>query len=235
MNNITLSTPSAYKLSTFALIIGLAISASGCVIEVDGNGGMSGGMCLDQSCTTTCQGGHCETVCSTDSCLPSDTAVSGSCLGMCGMKFNDASCQCDAACAENGDCCVDFEPVCIAETVHETSGVVITRAAAGSSTDTESGALSCDERCGVYDSAAVCQCDAECDAQGDCCADLETMCAVATSAGQGRTSGGASAGAAASCEARCGEYSDAATCQCDDKCAENNDCCTDLVNVCAAP
>lgn len=229
----TTSKLTVQNISLLACTLLLAFFTTGCVIETDGNGGLSGGMCLDQSCTTTCVNDVCDTVCSANDCLPSDDAMEGSCHGMCGMMNEGLSCQCDAACVENGDCCADFEPMCIGGTHEEASGVVVTQTTGDSTSDRSrsDATLSCAERCGAYDANATCQCDSECALQGDCCADLALVCEVSTVTGTGRAASTNSSNAN-SCQDRCDTYNKEATCQCDDKCVENNDCCTDAASLC---
>ncbi|MCO4763126.1 MAG: hypothetical protein KC502_16535 [Myxococcales bacterium] len=212
----------------------LALFSTGCVMTIDETGtAFDGGVCLDESCVTTCTNGFCETSCTTNDCTPADTAVVGSCQGRCGEETFGAVCQCDAACIENGDCCGDFEAMCVVET-----RVVRTQVATSADTAPEP-AGTCAARCGTYDQSASCQCDPQCVEQGDCCADEQALCAtspVKSTPVQPRQAASAAAEpVAGSCANRCGDYNKELTCQCDDKCAENGDCCTDLANVCSTP
>eukprot|EP00095_Tigriopus_kingsejongensis_P010064 maker-scaffold99_size374999-snap-gene-2.32 protein:Tk10064 transcript:maker-scaffold99_size374999-snap-gene-2.32-mRNA-1 annotation:"hypothetical protein LOTGIDRAFT_230532" len=60
-----------------------------------------------------------------------------------------ASCQCNSSCTEFGDCCADYEDVC----------------------------LSCVDRCGIdYFPQNACQCNAQCPEHSNCCDDFGEIC-----------------------------------------------------------
>ncbi len=73
--------------------------------------------------------------------------AAGSCAGACGGEA--AACWCDGACASYGDCCSDYEAVCVAGT--------------------------CVGNCGGA-SEGACWCNAACEAHGDCCDDYVSVC-----------------------------------------------------------
>ena len=60
------------------------------------------------------------------------------------------SCQCNDACTRYGDCCEDYESVCLG---------------------------SCVDRCDDgYDETMPCQCNDKCEQYNNCCADKEEVC-----------------------------------------------------------
>jgi secreted trypsin-like serine protease len=76
------------------------------------------------------------------------------------------------------------------------------------------GADSCEGRCGNYNAALSCQCDASCAQYGDCCADEAALCDAGPN----------------SCVGQCGQ--DAGNCWCDASCAQYGDCCDNKEAVC---
>jgi hypothetical protein len=78
-------------------------------------------------------------------------APTASAPNSCGHPAGPSGCGCDAACVAKGDCCADYQPVCVAPT-------------------------SCAGRCGQVAGGTACGCDAQCDELGDCCADVAQAC-----------------------------------------------------------
>jgi len=74
-----------------------------------------------------------------------------SCEGRCGESLDpNASCQCNDACTRYGDCCDDYETLCLG---------------------------SCVGRCeDGYDETMPCQCNDKCEQYNNCCADKEEVC-----------------------------------------------------------
>lgn len=70
-----------------------------------------------------------------------------SCAGKCGVYLG-VGCNCDAGCAQYGDCCQDYVAIC----------------------------SSCKDRCGTAHDGYVCQCDKTCAKLGTCCADKAALC-----------------------------------------------------------
>jgi poly(U)-specific endoribonuclease len=67
-------------------------------------------------------------------------------------------CQCNGACSNFGDCCLDYEAVC----------------------------LSCEGRCDdPYYQENECQCNDECPDHGNCCDDFDQHCDGGTNPGEG--------------------------------------------------
>jgi Zn-dependent metalloprotease len=75
----------------------------------------------------------------------------GSCEGRCGTFDPAATCQCDDACTQFGDCCDDFEEICSAEPTDPNSCVD-------------------NNTCGAQ-APGGCYCDDACTQFGDCCPD----------------------------------------------------------------
>ncbi|XP_065562817.1 uridylate-specific endoribonuclease-like isoform X1 [Artemia franciscana] len=74
-----------------------------------------------------------------------------SCAGRCDTIGTDSSapCQCNKPCINYGDCCSDYEQVC----------------------------LSCVDRCDIgYNSQFPCQCNTQCPNHGNCCFDFDALC-----------------------------------------------------------
>ncbi|KAJ8032970.1 Poly(U)-specific endoribonuclease [Holothuria leucospilota] len=82
-----------------------------------------------------------------------------SCLNRCGDGLdNRFNCQCNTACKNYGDCCPDYDNLCLGST-------------------TTSPLDSCRDRCGDgLDNNYNCQCNSACVNFGDCCADYEELC-----------------------------------------------------------
>ncbi|XP_070209498.1 uridylate-specific endoribonuclease-like isoform X2 [Littorina saxatilis] len=74
-----------------------------------------------------------------------------SCEGRCGPGTdNTKPCQCNTVCVNFGDCCHDYQQVCLG---------------------------SCKDRCGFgTDSSKPCQCNPPCVDYGDCCSDYQDVC-----------------------------------------------------------
>lgn len=87
------------------------------------------------------------------------------------------NCQCNSPCERYGDCCADYQPVCV-------SG--------GGST--EPALSSCQNRCGdKEDYDYNCQCNSYCTKYGDCCDDYSAQCS-SSGGNSGGSSGGSSGG-----------------------------------------
>jgi len=86
---------------------------------------------------------------------PDEPDDSGSCEGNCGEK-SDAGCWCDDQCSKYGDCCGDYEQVCVNDEDEDVGG-------------------SCEGSCSGK-SPDGCWCDAKCQKYGDCCEDKKQVC-----------------------------------------------------------
>ncbi|XP_042873740.1 poly(U)-specific endoribonuclease-like [Penaeus japonicus] len=76
-------------------------------------------------------------------------ALGQSCVGRCGVNDGVSGCQCNSVCSNYGDCCSDYNEVC----------------------------LSCKGRCGeAYVYSKPCQCNNECGSHGNCCSDYDVEC-----------------------------------------------------------
>ncbi|KAK8382147.1 hypothetical protein O3P69_015245 [Scylla paramamosain] len=81
--------------------------------------------------------------------LLSAGALGQSCVGRCGVNDGVSSCQCNSVCSNFGDCCGDYEAVC----------------------------LSCKDRCGEsYLQSKPCQCNDKCGSYSNCCKDYDEVC-----------------------------------------------------------
>ncbi|KAF6037740.1 ENDOU [Bugula neritina] len=80
------------------------------------------------------------------------TIQAESCVGRCGGNFSPSQpCQCNDACMRVGDCCSDYQAVCLRE--------------------------SCTGRCGDdFSTAHTCQCNSHCQRYDDCCEDYDITC-----------------------------------------------------------
>jgi len=122
------------------------------------------------------------------------------------------SCQCNAKCAEHGNCCSDFTATCNAPAAGQP--------AAGGSSCHAFG-------CGKYVPSQKCQCNSKCAEHGNCCDDYSATC-TAPAAGQPAAGG-------SSCHAfGCGKYVKSAPCQCNEGCQKHHNCCSDYQPVCTA-
>ncbi|XP_067667898.1 uridylate-specific endoribonuclease-like [Haliotis asinina] len=76
-----------------------------------------------------------------------------SCEGRCGASLDQTlPCQCNGHCITYGDCCDDYQHVCVEAT--------------------------CSGRCNAgLDSSKPCQCNTACVSHGDCCPDYDSLCA----------------------------------------------------------
>jgi len=79
-----------------------------------------------------------------------------SCVGRCNSGLNPgAPCQCNDSCDRFGDCCTDYESICLGEPGEE----------------------SCSGKCGLpLDPSSPCQCNDDCSRFGDCCPDYSQQC-----------------------------------------------------------
>ncbi|XP_037778838.1 poly(U)-specific endoribonuclease-like isoform X1 [Penaeus monodon] len=83
-------------------------------------------------------------------------ALGQSCVGRCGVNDGVSNCQCNSVCTTYGDCCSDYEQVC----------------------------LTCKDRCGeAYVYSKPCQCNSECGSHGNCCSDYDVECGGGTGGG----------------------------------------------------
>ena len=109
----------------------------------------------------------------------------GTCEGRCGVFVPSAGCQCDPDCEEFGDCCPDYDALCIS------GGDAISGGDGESQVDPDAGSTdsagddatvsdSCVGRCGLFIQGAPCQCNGQCAAAGTCCADYDTVCTGCT-------------------------------------------------------
>lgn len=87
-------------------------------------------------------------------CFDATPPQPASCAGKCGSYTPGASCQCDAKCVGNGNCCGDYKTAC------------------GGTTSPDS----CKGKCGQYDVNAKCQCNVSCAQFGNCCTDYTQVC-----------------------------------------------------------
>ena len=235
-------------------------------------GAVCGGDGCGGSCGTCADGATCEA----GQCLP----PSGSCAGRCGTFDLLEPCQCDGQCFALGDCCQDVCAECEA-TLPEHCGSCVPDCADSACGDDGCGGVcgkcapgavcqagqcvitsgSCEARCGTFDLAEPCQCDAFCFGVGDCCSDLCAQCqatfpeecpacvpscggASCGPDGCGGSCGTCPAGSScvagvctipvASCAGRCGTFDLEQPCNCDAFCFDVGDCCEDLCAECAA-
>jgi len=132
-------------------------------------------------------------------------ANSQSCEGNCDASYDpNLPCQCNDECGDYGNCCEDYEDLCV-------NG-------GGGGSDS-----SCVDRCvdTGLDPSKPCQCNNACTEYGDCCDDYEEVC----------VNGGG--GSDSTCVDRCGDVPDTSKpCQCNTACAEYGDCCSDYEEVC---
>jgi len=83
-----------------------------------------------------------------------------SCVGRCNQQgtIPGAPCQCNRPCQTFGDCCSDYEQVCLTLS-------------------------SCAGRCNTRNTSLPCQCNKPCVSYGDCCPDYEDLCEGSTGPG----------------------------------------------------
>lgn len=186
-------------------LCGLGEDPVGCP-EDCGSGPVCGdGTCEDDESTETCPT-DCPLVgCGDATCARDETAAScpkdcapKSCVGHCDMYEAAFPCQCDAGCADFGDCCPDLEAACTAPVCGDAicgkaeacpadcdAPVVCgdSACAPGESCEADCGPTSCTGICGTYADGAACQCDAQCVGFGDCCGDYGPLCTPAPSCG----------------------------------------------------
>ncbi|XP_055973876.1 uridylate-specific endoribonuclease [Sorex fumeus] len=102
-----------------------------------------------------------------------------SCASRCSEKFNqDAPCQCDPRCPRHGDCCEDFESLCIADLKTPAPSPDLEEASEGArASNLYTAPTSCRDRCHeAFDRHHACHCNARCHEFGDCCEDFESLC-----------------------------------------------------------
>ncbi|ESP01981.1 hypothetical protein LOTGIDRAFT_230532 [Lottia gigantea] len=87
---------------------------------------------------------------------------STSCVGRCNDPVDQSlPCQCNSACTNFGDCCSDYDAVCLGQSDS-----------------------SCAGRCGSnLDSSKPCQCNSQCKQFNDCCNDYDSLCGGGTGSG----------------------------------------------------
>ncbi len=141
------------------------------------------------------------------------TTPTTSCKGQCGTYIAGASCQCDAKCAQNGNCCGDYKTYC------------------GTTTTP-----SCQGKCGSFDPNAACQCNVSCGSFGNCCSDYQQACGGSTGpvCGDGVCTAPETA---TSCAKDCSITPPAVACKTKADCAAAEICCgkADGSQVCSAP
>ena len=141
------------------------------------------------------------------------------------------TCSILSRCAESGDCCCDFQDICL-QTPAESPVLLpdvpaVPQCRAGGS---------CGGRCGGG-SDLDCWCDDLCQQHGDCCCDRDSLCSeefllsppedfLLSPPELSCFSGG-------SCAGRCDGGSDE-DCWCDDQCQHLGDCCCDRQQFCSA-
>ncbi|XP_071106086.1 uridylate-specific endoribonuclease-like [Haliotis cracherodii] len=88
------------------------------------------------------------------------TSAQESCEGKCGQALDPTlPCQCNSQCITFGDCCDDYQSVCVAAT--------------------------CSGRCNAgVDNSKPCQCNSACVSYGDCCPDYDSLCAGGDAGGE---------------------------------------------------
>ncbi|XP_015093539.2 uridylate-specific endoribonuclease [Vicugna pacos] len=104
-----------------------------------------------------------------------------SCTSRCYEKFDrDAACQCDRRCPQHGDCCEDYEYLCIAEEDSEEPErfLELEEETEGAPTgNLYSAPNSCQGRCQEpFHKHHPCHCNARCQEFGNCCEDFESLC-----------------------------------------------------------
>uniref|UniRef100_A0A8D0VGZ3 Uridylate-specific endoribonuclease n=1 Tax=Sus scrofa TaxID=9823 RepID=A0A8D0VGZ3_PIG len=104
-----------------------------------------------------------------------------SCASRCHEKFDrDASCQCDRRCPRHGDCCEDYEHLCIAEEDPKDPEPFLEleeEAEGAPASNLYSAPDSCHGRCWeAFDKHHPCHCNARCREFGNCCEDFESLC-----------------------------------------------------------
>jgi len=160
----------------------------------------------------------------------SDT-LHGSCVGHCGGGTGTSTdCHCDSRCLEIGDCCKDFQQVCVEDRQSK----------------------SCEGRCKINPffgksklaKRVGCHCDSYCFKVGDCCPDFFERCfpAVGTTSTSTQTTTALTTTTSTTiapttativtgtCEGHCG--STGSGCYCDSSCVNVGDCCADYQIVC---
>jgi len=109
---------------------------------------------------------------------------SGSCVGTCGGKTSDGDCWCDSICVTYGDCCYDYQEMCVAP-IPENPIYYGT----------------CNLSCGGKSTGGTCWCDTGCEQFGDCCADYTDHCSCQGSCNTQAISG-------CWCDKNCESYND---------------------------
>ncbi|MBI5609371.1 MAG: hypothetical protein HY902_10885 [Deltaproteobacteria bacterium] len=141
------------------------------------------------------------------------TTTPATCKGQCGVYSPGAACQCDAKCAQNGNCCGDYKTYCGAPPV-----------------------ASCQGKCGSFDPNASCQCNISCQSFGNCCSDYQKVCGVTPSpvCGDGVCTAPETA---TSCAKDCSVTPPAIACKSKADCATGEICCgkADGSQVCSTP
>ena len=92
-----------------------------------------------------------------------------SCAEHCDGQVPDGSCWCDDLCTEYGNCCSDYEAVCLPkelDPIDEEEDPTVKVVSLGS----------CDARCGKKSRDGACWCDEQCSEFNDCCPDYEEVC-----------------------------------------------------------
>ncbi|XP_063863765.1 uridylate-specific endoribonuclease-like [Scylla paramamosain] len=118
--------------------------------------------------------------------LLSAGALGRSCVGRCGVDDGTTSCQCNSLCSNFGDCCDDYEAVCLSckdrcgESYLHSKPCQCNNGCGSHSNcchDYQDTCLSCEDRCGEsYDQSKPCQCNKDCGSHSNCCADYSEVC-----------------------------------------------------------
>ncbi len=137
-----------------------------------------------------------------------DAAV-GSCAGRCGAAYDEAApCQCNVGCGGFGNCCADYDALCLPALT------------------------TCEGRCGIeYQAALPCQCNMGCEQFGNCCADHAAQCLPALSTCAGRCGAAYDDALPCQCNDRCAnfgncceDFAEACGAPCEPACAEFETC-----------
>ena len=130
---------------------------------------------------------------------------------------SEGFCWCDHLCEGIGDCCPDYEPVCV-------QALPPCPPNGGNGGDCEPGPDSCVDHCGGPSEDRSCWCDTFCEGIGDCCDNYAFVCVEECPDPNGD-----------SCVDHCGGLSEDGSCHCDDACESRGDCCDDYLSACSVP
>jgi agmatine/peptidylarginine deiminase len=161
--------------------------------------------CGGKQCGSDGCGGSCGTCAAGSTCNASGQCVAtagGSCVGKCGVQSGPNGCWCDNQCAQYGDCCADYQQVCVVGT--------------------------CEGNCGGKSDGA-CYCDAQCTQSNDCCTDYQAECVCQPQCGGKQCGSNGCGGSCGTCAAgstcnASGQCVAACTPQCGGKQCGSNGC-----------